>query len=234
MAIDSDIDGRDDVVCVFSKAPVPGRVKTRLAVAVGDDVACALARAFIADTVAAIRHATPATIVLVLDGEPALLPPLATDILVWPQGGGHLGARQERALQRALERSGRVLAVGTDAPTFPAELLHAAFAALLHHDAVLTPAADGGYCLLGLRRCLPGLLDGIAWSAPDTAARTIERLQAQGLSVACTASWYDVDTVDDLHRLRDELSGPDRAGVHLAPHTMRVLDAAFDAAVSRS
>lgn len=207
-------------VCVFAKAPSPGRVKTRLAATVGDDVACALARAFLEDTLDTIRQATTATIILALDGDPALLPALPDDVVIWSQGDGDLGARQERVLRRALQSHSRVLAIGTDAPTLPAEILRTAFAQLLEHDATLTPAADGGYCLLGVRCCPDGLLDDIPWSAADTAMHTVSRLQGLGLSVALTNPWYDIDTVDDLRRLQHELMAP---GAGVAAHTLQVL-----------
>ena len=147
--------------------------------------------------------------ILALDGDPDDLPALADDVVIWSQGGGDLGARQERVLRAALQMHARAIAIGTDAPSFPAPLLRAAIAGLNDHDAVVTPATDGGYCLLGLRTCLQGLLADLPWSSADTAVQTVARLRDKGLTVLLTAPWFDVDTIEDLARLQHTLDTDD-------------------------
>ena len=191
-------------VCVFAKPPRPGRVKTRLSERLGPEKAAALAKAFLHDVWALIVR------------EPAMAPVLATTdrddtcddlgaITRWEQGEGDLGQKLSRVLERALGDYPRVLAIGADAPDLPPELLRHGVRALETHDAVLAPARDGGFVLLGLRRLPEGALEGLPWSASDTFARTREQLQARGMRVAVIGSWEDVDDYGALLRLQSRI-----------------------------
>ncbi len=202
---------------VFAKAPEAGRVKTRLAGALGEAGTVALARALLQDTWARTER-EPHRAVLVVDGDPARLPSLG-DRAAWTQGGGDLGARLERGLRRALAGSPWAIALGTDSPDLPPETIALAVRALDEHDAVLGPCEDGGYYLLGLRACPEGLLDDLPWSSERTCVTTLERLRARGLTVATLPTWYDVDRPADLARLRASLAGNPAA----APRTALVV-----------
>ncbi len=206
-------------ICIFAKPPVAGTVKTRLAAEIGAERASQLARAFLVDTCAATRALTWARPVLATSD--ALAPELRTelDMPVWPQGDGDLGARMERVLARALTEAPFAIAFGADSPGLPPRFLEAARTALATADAVIGPADDGGFYVLGLRRCPPGLLAALPWSVPETCVRTIERLRAAGLTVTELAPWFDVDRADDLARLHDLLD----TGAIVAPSTRRVL-----------
>ena len=138
---------------------------------------------------------------------------------VWPQGEGDLGARLERILRRALKESAHAVAIGTDSPGLPLALLEEARSALEAHDAVVGPADDGGFYLLGLNRCPEGLLAGLPWSAENTRARTLSRLEERGLTVQLLAPWFDVDVAADLERLRSLLA----EGAIRAPATAHLL-----------
>ncbi len=208
-----------DVLCIMVKEPRAGLVKTRLAPAVGPDGAAALARAFLDDTVALACGLAWARVVATVEGNPASLD-LPGGIEVWPQGPGDLGERMERALLRALAPGRKVILVGTDSPGLPPRMLEAARSALTAHDAVLGPAADGGYYLIGLRRCEPGLLSGLPWSRPDTLVHTEARLRNTGHTVARIDPWFDVDEPGDLVRL-GQLIG---RGQVQAPATRRALE----------
>ena len=80
-----------------------------------------------------------------------------------------------------------------------------ALTALSAHDAVLGPTEDGGYYLLGLRACPPGLLHDLPWSVPETRERTLARLRAFRYTTHLLPGWFDVDTVSDLAKLRSLL-----------------------------
>jgi rSAM/selenodomain-associated transferase 1 len=201
------------MICIFAKPPRAGQVKTRLAAAIGDDRAAALARAFLDDTVDAVRSLPWATAVLATtELFEARLPLLL-------QGEGDLGARIERVMRAALSSAGIAIAIGADAPALPRRLLEAARAALDHSDAALGPAEDGGFYLLALRRCPEGLLAGLPWSADDTCAKTLVRLQERGFRVALLEPWFDVDRPADLDRLRAAIA----AGEIVAPRTAAAL-----------
>lgn len=187
-------------LCVFAKPPRLGAVKTRLVPAVGERGAVELAHAFLADTWQAARAIPWARAILATTELDATLP--AESAETWLQGDGDLGARLERILNRALRDSEHAIAIGADSPGMPRHLLDAGFAALQSADAVLGPAEDGGFYLLGLRICPPGLLSEVLWSRDDTCALTHAALLARGLKTVVLEPWFDIDRPDDLERLR--------------------------------
>jgi hypothetical protein len=207
-------------VCVFAKPPRPGLVKTRLAAVLGEVQAAALARAFLEDTWAAASSLPWARAVLATTEPAAAAWSGARLAPRWPQGGGDLGDRLERVLRRALRGTPAALAIGTDTPGLPPTLLSQARSALWEAEAVLGPCEDGGFYVLGLRRCPPGLLRGLPWSATDTFAQTLSRLRERGLTTAVIAPWFDVDRPADLACLRGLIA---RGEIH-APATARALE----------
>jgi rSAM/selenodomain-associated transferase 1 len=208
---------RAGCICVFAKDPIAGQVKTRLAAALGDEPAACLARAFLEDALA-LASATARRVVVAWSGELARAP---RGIDAWPQGEGDLGVRLERIFQRALEVSPWTIALGADSPGLPLAYLERAIGALEGEDvdAVIGPADDGGYYLLGLRVCPRGALREIAWSTLRTRADTRASLDRHGLRVQEIDAFFDVDEIADLERLRAML---DR-GEARAPKTARAL-----------
>jgi len=96
-----------------------------------------------------------------------------------------------------------VVVVGSDLPDLPSRLLRDALDALRGHEAraVLGPASDGGYYLIGLNRPQPALFDRIQWSTERVLAQTRQTAKAQGLQVLLLDEWTDVDDAADLDRL---------------------------------
>lgn len=205
------------LVVMMAKAPVPGRVKTRLGLP--GDRAARLARAFIDDTWRALARVSGVDRALAYAGDAGDLPPSVAGARRWAQCAGDLGARIEDVLRRGLASADRVIAVGSDAPGLPPALLARAFAALADHDAVIGPACDGGYVLLGATRCEPGLLADLPWSQPDTGRATRARLGGRGYRTAVLPTWFDVDDAGDLARLRAAIA----AGWISAPASREVI-----------
>jgi len=187
-------------VCVFAKPPRPGSVKTRLEL--GRERTAALARAFFLDTWAMVQSLPWARTILATTDGAAQDFGLAGDIEVWLQGDGDLGERLERVVARALGDSAFAFAIGADTPGLPRRFLEQARVAMTRADAVLGPCEDGGFYLLGLTRCPPGLLRELPWSNAETFARTLARLRDQGMKVHELDPWFDVDLPADLQRLR--------------------------------
>lgn len=202
-------------LCVMAKQPVPGRVKTRLARHIGDAAAAALARAFLCDTLALGQELAGFALALSYAGDMEHLPVDARGFQLWPQANGDLGARMEHALQRGLSLAVGAIIIGTDTPGLPVTHIQQAASLLTTHDAVLGPADDGGFYLLGLRRCPNQLLAGLRWSASSTRRDTLARLSEHGFRVALLEPWFDVDDCADLQRLQTAL----RAGQMHAPAT---------------
>jgi hypothetical protein len=181
-------------IVVFAKQPAPGRVKTRLIPALGPEGAARLAAEMLERTIAEAL-ATGLEVELCGDPDPTLWH--AGKVHLSCQGEGHLGARLARAAERVLERKA-VLLIGADCPVLDRARLRAAAEALATHDAVLHPAADGGYVLLGLSRFDRSIFEGIAWSTPTVAADTIARIAALGWSLDLRETLRDVDEPADL------------------------------------
>jgi uncharacterized protein len=210
--------GEEGILCVFAKPPRSGEVKTRLAEAVGANSAIALAGAFFLDSWRlALRCDWARAVLATTEPEAAEWRGVAP---TWAQGGGDLGERLERVLGRALCSAPFAIAIGTDTPGLPPHLLEAARRALASADAVLGPCEDGGFYLMGLRRCPPGLLTSLPWSTEETFAMTLARLAERGLAVEVLPGWFDVDRAEDLARLGGLLS----SGEIAAPETQRVIE----------
>jgi rSAM/selenodomain-associated transferase 1 len=184
-------------ILLFAKAPVAGRVKTRLIPALGVDGAARLARRMLAAT---LREAQASGLAVELCGEPdpQLWGPVSLGIDLTPQGEGDLGARLARATRRTLDQGEAALLIGADCPELDAARLHAAAVSLETKDAVIHPAADGGYVLLGLRRFDPDLFAGLAWSGPTVAQDTIARIEGLGWSLDVRETLRDIDEPADL------------------------------------
>lgn len=187
---------------VLAKAPVAGRVKTRLGADVGMQTAAVLAAAALADTLAACVEAVGAEhchlslagdLAEAVDG-PRLVG-LAQGWSVRAQADGDLGARIAHAVG---EVPGPVVQVGMDTPQVTADLLHRVAAGLATHDAVLGEAADGGWWVLAVRDpALAGALRDVPMSTPTTYADTRAALVAAGADVGTAPLLRDVDTAPD-------------------------------------
>jgi rSAM/selenodomain-associated transferase 1 len=178
-------------VIVLSKAPRAGRCKTRLCPPLSPDDAARLADAALQDTMAVVERVADEP-VLAID-EPRWGPAPSGWRVVRQRGGG-LDERLAAAFDDAGAPS---VLVGMDTPHLePADLL-GALAALRSVDAVLGPATDGGYWLVGLRHADPRAFLGVAMSTPRTAAAQLERFADLGLKVAMVEPLRDVDTIAD-------------------------------------
>ncbi|HEY0025043.1 MAG TPA: TIGR04282 family arsenosugar biosynthesis glycosyltransferase [Longimicrobium sp.] len=189
-------------ILVFVRAPEAGRVKTRLAASIGAEAALRVYRRLAEHAVrealdvagAEVRvHFTPA------DAEAPVRAWLGDGPALLPQADGDLGERMRDAFAQAFsDGHRRVVIIGSDLPEMRAELLRRAISLLDDHQAVIGPARDGGYYLLGLMGLVEGLFEGIAWSTPGVLQATLERLEAAGITPALLEPLTDVDEVQDL------------------------------------
>jgi rSAM/selenodomain-associated transferase 1 len=179
------------VIIVFARAPVAGEVKTRLIPRLG---ALRAARLHLELTLQALRTARAARcgpVELHLTRRHSRFKGAKL------QRGRDLGER----MQRALSRSRHAILIGADCPALtPADLRRAARWLRGGYEAVLAPAEDGGYALIGLRRSESRLFEGIDWGGPRVYADTVQRLA--GLRWRALRTLWDVDRPEDLERLR--------------------------------
>ncbi|MSQ03019.1 MAG: glycosyltransferase [Myxococcales bacterium] len=200
------------MLIVFARVPEPGTTKTRLIPRLGPTGAARLAAAMTADVLDTVR-ASGLPFRVALDGN-LRHPWVRTLACEWePQVAGDLGRR----LSHALRHGG--VALGSDAPTLPAGLVHEAHASTA--DVVLAPAFDGGYVLVGVSDPAD-IFELVPWSSPETYACQHQRALDLGRSVRVLPFWYDVDGPADLDFLANQLRTlPER----VAPRTRSFLAA---------
>ena len=193
---------------IMVKEPVPGRVKTRLGRDIGMTAAALWFRHQTRSLIRRLRDRRWDIVLAVSpdrDGMASRFWP--ADIPRVPQGRGDLGVRMARLL--ACASTGPVCLIGGDIPDVTQAHIRAAFDALQGRDFVFGPAADGGFWLVGARaghRCPPRLFEGVTWSVADTLAQTIAQMDRW--TVGYCDELHDVDTLDDLQRIRRGLSAP--------------------------
>lgn len=188
-------------LCIFAKAPVARKVKTRLIPLVSAEIAARLAAAFLADVAAVCQRVQGCQTVIATPGKWPEEIGRPNDLPTWDQGPGDLGKRMETILARALVASPKAIAIGGDVPVLTKEIIDSAIKLLDQYDAVIGPSDDGGFYLLGVNRMSGGLLENITWSAQSTREQTVRRLETFGYTHAATEPLFDVDRPEDLKRL---------------------------------
>jgi rSAM/selenodomain-associated transferase 1 len=194
------------LLVVFARAPRPGEAKTRLVPLLGPQGAAALQAQLTERALATARAAALGAVELrcAPDAEEPFFRACAQryGVRLAAQGGGDLGARMLRACAAALADHEHVLLIGSDCPAMTTRYLRRAQRALRDgRDAVLGPAADGGYVLLGLARLDPRLFAGIEWGTERVLAQTRARLAALGWRWLELPALWDVDRPEDYEKL---------------------------------
>lgn len=189
----------DAQLVLIAKTPVPGQVKTRLTPPFTPAQAASLAAAALADTAVSAARVPFARRVLALGGDPGAWGPPSGFELAGQRGGG-LDERIAAALDDAHARLALpTVLIGMDTPQVSPPLLWAAGLLLARGDAdaVVGPASDGGFWLLGLRRPDRRLVLGVPMSRATTGRAQVARLRAAGLRVRTLPALTDVDTAAD-------------------------------------
>ncbi|GAA4649236.1 TIGR04282 family arsenosugar biosynthesis glycosyltransferase [Kistimonas scapharcae] len=187
----------DARILLFAKPPLPGRVKTRLIPAVGEDGACSAHSSLLCRVGQQLVQwqLAPLQLWAGIDGSfPALFDSWSYQL----QSEGNLGERMAHAAKMTLAGEvQKVLFLGSDCPVLTRDYLKWAMAALETSDVVLGPAEDGGYVLLGMRRFIPAVFERIDWGTGQVLAQTRDRLREM------KASWQELDTLWDVDRPED-------------------------------
>ncbi len=194
----------DIAVLVFARAPLPGRAKTRLIPRLGEWKAARLQARL---TAHALRTARAAGFAVELHATPRRHDFFAFckrrfSLPVKSQTGKDLGERMYRAMRDALRRHRAAIVIGTDCPILKPEDLRLAARWLRGGcDAVIAPAEDGGYALIGMSKVSAGIFSGIEWGGADVYRATAKRLAAAGYRWRALRTVWDVDRPADLERL---------------------------------
>ncbi|MBI3803883.1 MAG: TIGR04282 family arsenosugar biosynthesis glycosyltransferase [Nitrospirae bacterium] len=218
---------KEGIVIIFAKAPDPGAVKTRLQPILTVEERSGLQTALLRDTL----HLTDS-----LRQERALACAPEVDhpffvrcsrerpLSLVRQQGENLGERMKNALAWGFgQRFRKVVLIGSDAPTLPADFIQAAFDRLDRIPVVIGPSLDGGYYLIGARPPLPDLFDGIGWGGDQVLVSTLHKINAAKLDCHLLPFWYDIDRPNDLTFLKEQLDLLARQGKPVPKETSEFL-----------
>ncbi len=186
-------------IALIAKYPAPGRAKTRLVPALGEEGAAQVHRRLVERALATIRASgLPFSVWTTGAAHAEFADWLGTDIAFVEQGEGDLGARLARVPAPAI-------VLGADIPGLTAKHLRDAVAALEEVPAVIGPASDGGYYLLGFTREMPFLWDDMPWGTERVLKHTERRLKEQDVLYRLLGVLDDCDRPEDLSKWPDLL-----------------------------
>lgn len=209
-------------IVLVAKYPAPDHVKTRLCPPLSHEQAAGIYACFLQDTIDKVDALPGIVKYLALDltacGD-ALSPfsniSVPGSYKIIDQGSGNLGDRLDYLSCHLLKDMKGLIIIGADSPTLSLSCIEEAIRGLEDHDVTIGPSEDGGYYLLGLKRYIDNLFDGIEWSSPFVFDQTLALAYEADAKIKILATWYDVDTYDDLLRLVEEL----KSYPSLAPST---------------
>ncbi|MBV8774707.1 MAG: TIGR04282 family arsenosugar biosynthesis glycosyltransferase [Deltaproteobacteria bacterium] len=214
-------------IIVFTREPLPGLSKTRLATRIGARNAAALAEAFTRDALAKVHELGVSVVIAgaasgpLHDNDYFLSLARRFDATLIDQGQGNLGVRMARVIARFTP--GRVVLMGTDTPSLPVSAIRRGLALIRHNLVVLGPSLDGGYYLVGIRGAVPDMFRGIRWGGPRVLQQTVVRLAKFGIRPALAPAWYDIDRWDDLMLLTEHVRRLAYRHASPCPETTKVL-----------
>ena len=193
-----------EALLIFTKNPVPGKVKTRLAATVGNDVAFSVYQQLVKHTLV-ITSGLPVNKFVFYSDE-------VEQEDVWNkkhylkqlQQGNNLGERMNNAFASTFKKGvNKVVVIGTDCPGLDTGIIMNAFTYLDKYNVVIGPAADGGYYLLGMKQHHPQLFENIAWSTNIVFEETISKCVASHLDFWLLPVLNDIDEEKDLVHLKN-------------------------------
>lgn len=190
---------KKEVVLVFQKNAILGKVKTRLACEMGEQRALEIYKYLVQLTYLALEGVPVPIWTYFSDFIPETVnKPVEKTFL---QQGQDLGERMANAFVRSFESGmDKVVLIGTDCPTIQNQELIQAFDALTTSDLVVGPATDGGYYLIGMKCRAAYLFEGIAWSTPRVLSQTLNLASQHGLTTTLLRELDDIDTQEDWQR----------------------------------
>ncbi len=201
-------------IVVFAKAPIAGQVKTRLIGTLTPEEAKDLYICFLKDTFESLEELQEddendeLSLVLCFTPADELEAFEAADLngcLLLAQSGHDLGERMKNCFADLFKlKFQSVIIIGADTPTLPAEFISEAFTILTQDKNAVTigPTLDGGYYLIGMNSPHPTLFENINWSTNQVMHQTGQQAETNNLKLSLLPEWFDVDSPDDLERLK--------------------------------
>jgi len=191
------------IIIIFTRYPEPGKTKTRLISALGEQGAAELQKTLTEYTITEVSKLDVNIRVYFSGGNETLMRNwLGNTYQYCPQSRGDLGERLIAALKESFTAQvERIIIIGIDCPGLDAQLINQAFQQLLSNDLVLGKAEDGGYYLIGLRRFLPKLFQGIDWGTNAVLQQTVSIAETMGLKIGYLPMLNDIDVPEDLENI---------------------------------
>jgi rSAM/selenodomain-associated transferase 1 len=199
---------------IMAKAPIAGRVKTRLAQSLPPPAVIELYSCLLDDTLALARSLDGVEVVMMCPASDVgdLVRFAGDSVRVVAQTGEGLASGLTSVFATLARTGERIIAFNSDSPHLPPSVLLTAFDALSTCDVVVGPTHDGGYYLVGAKAKYPELFNGNGMGTSTALKTLIQRIRDLGLSVRLTEPFYDIDVASDLIRLETELrQSPTRA-----------------------
>ena len=192
--------GNDFLLIIFVKNPVKGRVKTRLAITIGDDKALEIYKKMLVYTLKISKELDCKKAVFYSDkiDEHDMWHKAGFDQFV--QRGNDLGERMHNAFRYAFSQNfSRVVIIGSDCLELEKEMMEKAFQALMDNDVVLGPAKDGGYYLIGMKKLYPALFQNKQWSTSQVFQNTMKDIGRLKIRTKLLPVLSDIDEEKDLY-----------------------------------
>jgi len=190
---------KENVVIIFAKRPVLGKVKTRLAESIGEEKAYELYVKMLEHMLSAIPNDDYDSVIYWDSSVGESLFKLKTTIEQNEQEGANLGERMGNAFNKMLTLYKRVIIIGVDCPFVNKNTIKSAFNELSSHDVCIGPAIDGGYYLIGLKKTHNDIFINIKWGSGEVLVDTIKRLKSNNATYSMLPELRDIDTVEDLN-----------------------------------
>ena len=194
-------------IALLVKYPEAGKVKTRLAAHYGDELVAKLYGCFIEDLLDMLRKGTYDVRITFTprEKESSIIERFGTSGSYVPQRGADLGVRMRNAFADCFaEGFSSCIVIGSDCPDLTDSIMEEAFRALEKgSDAVIGPAFDGGYYLIGFRKetFRPEAFYGVAWGSDRVMEQTVRCLERERCTIRILLPWQDVDRPEDMREL---------------------------------
>ncbi|AFH49681.1 Hypothetical protein IALB_1975 [Ignavibacterium album JCM 16511] len=198
----------NNALIIFLRFPKTGEVKTRLAKTTSTDFAVKFYKSCAENIVKNVKKISGINRFAFYSNEDEkekITKWLGSKLFYSPQQGADLGTRMKNAFQKVFSTGAKkAIIIGTDVPDLSIDIITNAFNLLDSNDAVIGPAKDGGYYLLGIKKMYSELFDGIEYSTDKVFSETLDRMEKLNLSYQLLPELQDIDTEEDLIRWLNE------------------------------